>query len=202
MEFIDFSAGNLAQTVSDYPVSISGNKRDKNRLPNTLYLTERVIAVDFKEIQKIVELMNEHGLSQFKLEQDDTKLELKKGSDIDVEAIQRMLASSAPAAPVHHAAPAAAPPAAAAETSSELPAGVKEITSPMVGTFYSSADPEADPFVTIGSKIAADSTVCIVEAMKVMNEIKAEIGGEIIEILVENGTTIQFGDPLYRVKTA
>ncbi len=159
--------------------------------------------MDFKEIQKIVELMNEHGLSQFKLEQDNTKLELKKGGDVDIEAIQRMLASAPPAAPVHHAAaPAAAPPAAGGETSAGLPAGVKEITSPMVGTFYTSSDPEADPFVTIGSKVRADSTVCIIEAMKVMNEIKAEIGGEIVEILVENGTTIQFGDPLYRVKTA
>lgn len=157
--------------------------------------------MDFKEIQKIVELMNEHGLSQFKLEQDDTKLELKKGGDVDVDAIQRMLASAPPAAPVHHAAaPAAAVTPAAADT--ELPAGVVEIPSPMVGTFYSASDPESDAFVSIGSKIAADSTVCIIEAMKVMNEIKAEIAGEIVEILVENGTTIQFGDPLYRVKTA
>ena len=165
--------------------------------------------MDFKEIQKIVELMDEHGLSQFKLVQDDTKLELKKGGDVDMEAVQRMMASSmaaaAPApAPVAQVAAAsgAAAPAASGDAGSTLPEGVVEIKSPMVGTFYSASDPEADPFVQIGSKISTDSAVCIIEAMKVMNEIKAEMNGEIVEILVENGHSVQFGDPLFRVKKA
>jgi acetyl-CoA carboxylase biotin carboxyl carrier protein len=158
--------------------------------------------VEFKDIKQIVELMDEHGLSQFKLKQDDTKLELKKGGDLDVAAVQALLAS-APAPQVH--APLAAAPvagAAPAEGDGGLPAGVEEITSPMVGTFYTSASPEADAFVKVGDKVSADSTVCIVEAMKVMNEINAEIGGEIVEILVENGTAVQFGEPLFRVKSA
>ncbi len=162
--------------------------------------------MDFKDIKKIVELMDEHGLSQFKLEQDETKLELKKGGDVDVSAISQLLAAApAPvaAAPVAAAAaPAAAAPAAPAADAGGLPAGTEEITSPMVGTFYTASSPDADAFVKVGDKVSADTTVCIVEAMKVMNEIHAEISGEIVEVLVENGTAVQFGEPLFRVKTS
>lgn len=153
--------------------------------------------MDFKDIKKIVELMDQHGLSQFTLEQDETKLELKKGGDIDMGAIQRFMAS-APAAPAPIGGPAPAP----AEDSGALSAGVEEITSPMVGTFYSASDPAADPFVKVGDKVTADTPVCIVEAMKVMNEINADIAGEIVEVLVETGTAVQYGEPLFRVKTA
>lgn len=163
--------------------------------------------MDFREIKRIVELMDQHGLSVFKLEQGETKLELKKGGDLDVKAIQSWLASApaphyAPAyhAPAAHAAGAPAPAPAAAEAG--LPANVKEITSPMVGTFYSSSSPDAEPFAKVGTKVSADSTVCIIEAMKVMNEIKSEIAGEIVEVLIENGTAVQYGEPLFRVKTA
>jgi acetyl-CoA carboxylase biotin carboxyl carrier protein len=159
--------------------------------------------VDFRDIKKIVELMDQHGLSQFKLEQDETKLELKKGGDIDMKAIQQWMASSPGPQYMHSfagAAPAAAPAPAVADGA--LPAGVKEVTSPMVGTFYSASSPDSEPFAKIGTKISADSTVCIIEAMKVMNEIKSEIAGEIIEILVENGTAVQYGEPLFRVKTS
>ncbi len=161
--------------------------------------------MDFREIKRIVELMDQHGLSVFKLEQGETKLELKKGGDLDVKAIQNWIAS-APApqyAPAYHTAPAAAgAPAAAPAAEAGLPANVKEVTSPMVGTFYSASSPDSEPFVKVGTKISADSTVCIIEAMKVMNEIKAEISGEIVEILIENGTAVQYGEPLFRVKTA
>lgn len=149
--------------------------------------------------------MDQHGLSVFKLEQDDTKLELKKGGDLDMKAIQQWMASAP--APQFSASYAPAPasggtpsPAPAAEGG--LPANVKEIPSPMVGTFYSASSPDSDPFVKVGAKIGPDSTVCIIEAMKVMNEIKADIAGEIVEVLVENGTPVQYGEPLFRVKTA
>ncbi len=154
--------------------------------------------------------MDQHGLSQFKLEQDDTKLELKKGGELDMKAIQQWMAS-APAppympsyagAPPAPAAPATSAPADGALPEGTLPAGVKEVTSPMVGTFYAASSPDAEPFATIGTKVTADSTVCIIEAMKVMNEIKSEIAGEIIEVLVENGTAVQYGEPLFRVKTS
>lgn len=162
--------------------------------------------MDFREIKRIVELMDQHGLSAFKLEQGETKLELKKGSDLDAKAVQNWLAS-APApqyAPAYHAAPApaAGAPAAAPAAEAGLPANVKEITSPMVGTFYAASSPDAEPFAKVGTKVSADSTVCIIEAMKVMNEIKADISGEIVEVLIENGTAVQYGEPLFRVKTA
>jgi len=156
-------------------------------------------AVDFKDIKRIVELMDQHGLSQFKLEQDDTVLELKKGGELDITAVQRLLAS-APAPAAYAAAPLAAPAAPAVEAG--LPAGVTEIVSPMVGTFYSAGAPDADPFAKVGTKVGPDSTVCIIEAMKVMNEIKADVSGEIVEVLVENGTAVQYGEPLFRVKKA
>lgn len=159
--------------------------------------------MDFKDIKKIVELMDEHGLSQFKLEQDETKLELKKGGDADLSAISQLMAAApAPIAAAPAAAPAALPAAAPATDSGGLPAGTEEITSPMVGTFYTASAPDADAFVKVGDKVSAETTVCIVEAMKVMNEIQAEISGEILEILVENGTAVQFGEPLFRVKTS
>lgn len=159
--------------------------------------------MDFKDIKKIVELMDEHGLSQFKLEQDETKLELKKGGDADVSAISQLMAAApAPIVAAPAAAPAAQPVAAPAADSGSLPAGTEEITSPMVGTFYTASAPDADAFVKVGDKVSAETTVCIVEAMKVMNEIQAEISGEILEILVENGTAVQFGEPLFRVKTS
>ncbi|MEC8827098.1 MAG: acetyl-CoA carboxylase biotin carboxyl carrier protein [Verrucomicrobiota bacterium] len=159
--------------------------------------------MDFKDIKKIVELMDEHGLSQFKLEQDETKLELKKGGDADVSAISQLMAAApAPIVAAPAATPAALPVAAPAADSGGLPAGTEEITSPMVGTFYAASAPDADAFVKVGDKVSAETTVCIVEAMKVMNEIQAEISGEILEILVENGTAVQFGEPLFRVKTS
>jgi acetyl-CoA carboxylase biotin carboxyl carrier protein len=158
--------------------------------------------VDFKDIKQIVELMDEHGLSQFKLKQEDTMLELKKGGDLDVAAVQALLAA-APATQAHAAAPVAvAAPAEAPAVDSGPPAGTEEITSPMVGTFYTAASPDSDAFVQVGDKVSADTPVCIVEAMKVMNEINAETSGEIVEILVENGTAVQFGEPLFRVKSA
>ena len=160
--------------------------------------------MEFKDIKKIVELMDEHGLSQFKLEQDDTKLELKKGGDVDVKAISSLLAAqpapqySAPA-PIAPAAGAPAPAAGAEEVAA--PAG-EEIPSPMVGTFYTSPAPDEDAFVKVGDKVTPDTTVCIIEAMKVMNEIKAEVSGEIVEVVAENGNAVQFGEALFRVKTS
>lgn len=152
--------------------------------------------------------MDDHGLSQFKLEQDDTKLELKKGGDVDVQAIQNMIASAPQPQYFQGPPPAAAPAAAAtaaasaADTGGGLAAGIEEITSPMVGTFYTAPNPESDDFVKVGSKISKDSPVCIIEAMKVMNEIQSDIAGEIVEVLVENGTAVQFGEALFRVKTS
>ncbi len=154
--------------------------------------------MDIKEIKQIIELMNENELTHFHLERDGNKVKITKGADL--AARQQALAAVQPVAP----APAAAAPAAAESTddAAALPAGEVEITSPMVGTFYRATDPESDAFADIGSEVGEETTVCIIEAMKVMNEITAEVKGTITQILVENGTPVQFGEPLFRVKSA
>lgn len=163
--------------------------------------------MDLKDIKKIVELMDEHGLTHFKLEQDDSKLELSKKSDVDIDAIQRLIALSPQ--PVAPAAPAPAPgqPAASSSGGAEEPTdgpppGEIEITSELVGTFYRASSPEKDPFVQVGSEVEEDTVVCIIEAMKVMNDITAGVRGTITKTLVENGTPVQFGEPLFYVKPA
>ena len=150
--------------------------------------------------------MDEHGLTQFKLEIEGSKLEMKKGAEMDVEAIQRIM-SFAPPAYAHAAPPMAsaahAPSATAAPVpEGGLPAGEVEVKSILVGTFFRSSSPEADPYVTVGSEVSPDSVVCIVEAMKVMNQITAGVKGKITKCLVENGTPVQYGDVLFHVKTA
>lgn len=153
--------------------------------------------VDLQEIRKIVELMNEHGLTHFDLTKKDFHLKLKKGADLD--DLRGLLASLPAAAPVAaapaqvSAAPAAAAPAAPAAEGSE-------ITSPMVGTFYRKPAPDAPNFVEIGSTVSVGQTICIIEAMKVMNEIKAEKAGTICALVAEDGTAVQFGDVLFRIK--
>ncbi|MFK7910167.1 MAG: acetyl-CoA carboxylase biotin carboxyl carrier protein [Akkermansiaceae bacterium] len=146
--------------------------------------------MDLKEIRKIVELMNEHELSYFHLEEEGVNLKLKKGADI-VQVAQAAMPAAA-------AAPAAAAPAAADAPAAE-PAG-NEITAPMVGTFYAAPSPDASAFVKVGDTISEGQTICIIEAMKVMNEIKAETSGTVTAIVAKDGEPVQFGDALYRVQ--
>lgn len=155
--------------------------------------------MDLSEIRKIVKLMDDHGLSLFQFEKEDFNLKLKKGSDL--EDLQRaMAAAPVAAAPVASAAAPAAPaPAASADSAPAAPAG-ETIDSPMVGTFYRKPSPDADLFVNVGDPVSEGQTICIIEAMKVMNEIKAEKSGTISEICVEDGSPVQFGDTLFRLK--
>ncbi len=154
--------------------------------------------VDLQEIRRIVELMNEHGLTHFDLTKKDFHLKLKKGPDFDD---LRGLLASLPTAP------AAAAPAIAATAASGVaaPAAVaaaegSEITSPMVGTFYRKPAPDAPNFVEVGSTVSEGQTLCIIEAMKVMNEIKAEKSGTICALVAEDATPVQYGDVLFRIK--
>jgi len=159
--------------------------------------------VDLTEIRKIVKLMDEHGLSQFQFEKEDFKLKLKKGADL--EDLQKLI-SSMPAGG-SGAAPSAAPapaPASSGPTTTEIatdetPSG-EEISSPMVGTFYRKPTPDDPDFVNVGDTVSEGQTLCIIEAMKVMNEIKAERSGTITQICADDGTPVQYGDPLFRVQ--
>lgn len=161
--------------------------------------------MDLKDIKKIVELMNEHELSYFHLEQGEFNLKLKKGPDAD--SVAAMLAAvpqvAAPApvaaAPVAAPAPAAAP---AASPAADAPAAAdgEAFTSPMVGTFYRKPSPDAPYFCEVGDTVSEGQTLCIIEAMKVMNEIKAEKSGTITAIAVDDATPVQFGDTLFTIK--
>lgn len=145
--------------------------------------------MDIKEIRTLIDLMKKNGIAVFKMEREGFKITLKTG-----EAAQVVSTVAAPVAP---AAPAAAAPAAVAPA--PVASGI-EIKSPMVGTFYSAPSPDAPAFVSVGQEVTPDTVVCIIEAMKVMNEIKAEVSGTVVEIAAENGKPVQFGQPLFRLK--
>ena len=148
------------------------------------------------EIKTIVELMSNNDLTEFKIEAEECNLCIKRGGD-NVPVIQHVAAAPVAAAPVA-AAPAAAPMAApAVEASAVVADDAETIDSPIVGTFYSSPSPESTAFVKVGDTVTADSVVCIVEAMKVMNEIKAEKSGVIKEILVEDAAPVEYGQSLF-----
>ena len=149
--------------------------------------------MDLDRIKSVIELMREHELNEFAIEEKDFKLSLKRGAQIVAAAAPMAVA----AAPVPAAvAAAAAAPAAATPVEENLVA----IPSPLVGTFYRAGSPDADPFVTVGSRVTKDTVVCIIEAMKVMNEIKAEASGTIKKILVENATAVQYGQPMFLIE--
>jgi acetyl-CoA carboxylase biotin carboxyl carrier protein len=151
--------------------------------------------LELKDIKAIIDLMKKNDLSVFEMEKDGFRLKLQKGA-----GEQTVFSSAAPAAPAPAGtAPgttAASAPAPEAATSSAL----KDIVSPMVGTFYRAGSPEAPSFVDVGKEVSEETVVCIIEAMKVMNEIKAETKGVIAEIVAENGKPVQFGQVLFRVK--
>ncbi len=142
------------------------------------------------EINQILQMMNEHDVSVLKLEDGPFRLCLKRGSQAPA-----LSASTAPAvapAPAQPGGPAAAPEA-------DADADLVEVTSPMVGTFYRSSAPDSDPLVSVGHEVEEDTVVCIIEAMKVMNEVKAEVRGVIRRVLAENATPVQYGQPLFKV---
>ena len=148
--------------------------------------------VDLKDIKAIVDLMEKNGLTAFEMEKGGFRIALSKG------AVAGPAVSYAPAPVAAAAAPAAAA-SAPAEAAAPAASG-KEIPSPMVGTFYSAPSPESPAFVKVGQKVTPDTVVCIIEAMKVMNEIKAEVSGTITEVAAENGQPVQFGQALFRYK--
>ncbi len=153
--------------------------------------------MEIEKIKTIVKLMSENDLTEFKIESEEMTLCLKRGSNkITALAAPAMMAAPAVAPAPAPAAPAPAP-AAPAPAAPAVLDKAKTIEAPIVGTFYRSSAPGADAFVKVGSKVDADTTVCIVEAMKVMNEIKAEKSGVIKEILVENGQPVEYGQPLF-----
>jgi acetyl-CoA carboxylase biotin carboxyl carrier protein len=149
---------------------------------------------DIKEIKSIIDLMKKHDLSVFEIEKEGFRLKLQRGASASQATMTALPAAGGPAKSVVAGAEPPAPAAKAIES-----VQMKEIVSPMVGTFYRAASPDAPPFIEVGKPVTEDTVVCIIEAMKVMNEIKAETSGVIAEVLADNGKPVQFGQALFRV---
>ena len=166
--------------------------------------------MDLKEIKLVIDLMTKNGLSEFELEKGDFKLRVKRGPG--GEWSTTTTPAAAPQVVHHHAPVAAFAPTPAAVTAAPVaaapPATLPDVAasahphiiSPMVGTFYLSPSPDSPPYVTVGQEVQEDTVVCIIEAMKVMNEIKAETRGIIVEVLAQNGKPVEFGKPLFAVR--
>jgi acetyl-CoA carboxylase biotin carboxyl carrier protein len=149
--------------------------------------------VDLKDIKAIIDLMKKNSISEFELERQEFKIKLKRGGNVITYGDEPQVQAYA-AAPMIAAS--AAPPASpAAAGSTDL-----EIKSPMIGTFYRAPSPEAANYIEIGSEVNPDTVVCIIEAMKVMNEIKAEIKGVITQVVVENAKPVEFGQALFKIR--
>ncbi|MEZ6073894.1 MAG: acetyl-CoA carboxylase biotin carboxyl carrier protein [Pirellulales bacterium] len=148
---------------------------------------------DVRKIRRLVELMNEHELNEIDLRQADMRIRLRRGDADFTGPVEYVPArAAAPAAPV---APAAAAPAGDSAASDNF----TYINSPMVGTFYLASSPDSAPFVKVSDHVGPDTIVCIVEAMKVFNEIPAEISGRVVSVLAENGEPVEFGQPLFKI---
>jgi acetyl-CoA carboxylase biotin carboxyl carrier protein len=154
--------------------------------------------LELKDIKAVIDLMKKNDLSVFEMEKDGFKLKLQKGAGD--QTVFAAPANGHPASAPPAVAPAPVSPAAPPVPETEKGASLREIVSPMVGTFYRAGSPESPPFVDIGKEVAEETVVCIIEAMKVMNEIKAETKGVIAEIVAESGKPVQFGQVLFRVR--
>jgi acetyl-CoA carboxylase biotin carboxyl carrier protein len=158
--------------------------------------------VDLKDIKAIIDLMKKNSLTEFELEKQDFKIKLKRGMasagpagylpvddpELTAYPVRPALPASVSSSPANAASPAATP-------SNEI-----EIKSPMIGTFYRSPSPDSGPYVEVGTEVSPDTVVCIIEAMKVMNEIKAEVRGVITACPVDNAKPVEFGQPLYKIR--
>ncbi|PAW77187.1 MAG: acetyl-CoA carboxylase, biotin carboxyl carrier protein [Verrucomicrobia bacterium Tous-C9LFEB] len=157
--------------------------------------------MDLKEIKAVIDLMTKNGLSEFELEKPEFKIRVRRGADGEVSAAPVVYSAPAPA-PLPQVSPAAANAVAnlAASASAAKDPALKQILSPMVGTFYRSPSPDSSAYVEVGQEVNEDTVVCIIEAMKVMNEIKAEMKGVIVEVLAQSNKPVEFGKPLFAIK--
>ena len=159
--------------------------------------------LDHEQLHLLLDALAESDIQEFRLEGDDFRLEIRRnlpGNVVSTVVAAPPIATEAASLPVPEqrveaSAPATPPPAVTASR-----ADLIEVTAPMVGTFYRAPGPEESPFVEVGTRIGVGQTVCILEAMKLMNELESEVSGEVVEILVDNGTPVEYGQVLMRVK--
>ena len=157
--------------------------------------------MEFEDIERILDLVRQHELAEFELERDGLKLRIRKSGAAFSVLPPQMPAQAAPV-PAAPALPSAAPPPPAAAADDEPEVELAVVKSPIVGTFYRSSEPGAAAFVEIGQRVKKDQVLCIIEAMKLMNEITSEYDGEIASIYVENGKPVQYGERLFAIRTA
>ncbi len=150
--------------------------------------------MDLKDIKAIIDLMKKYSISEFELEKQDFKIRLKRGLN-SVNHVEETTALPNLALPMATLSPNPAVPVPSPATTGEI-----EIKAPMIGTFYRAPSPEAAPYVEVGTEVNPEAVVCIIEAMKVMNEIKAEVKGVVTQILVENAKPVEFGQPLFKIR--
>ncbi|MGA2030006.1 MAG: acetyl-CoA carboxylase biotin carboxyl carrier protein [Verrucomicrobiota bacterium] len=152
--------------------------------------------MDLKDIKAIIDLMKKNSITEFELERQDSKIRLKRGLN-GIPAIPNEEPISAPVMPSQPTMIVSSPSTATSQIAST---GEIEIKSPMIGTFYRAPSPESANYVEVGTEVSPETVVCIIEAMKVMNEIKAEVKGVITQILVENAKPVEFGQPFFKVR--
>ncbi|MGL4521980.1 MAG: acetyl-CoA carboxylase biotin carboxyl carrier protein [Bacilli bacterium] len=155
------------------------------------------------EIKELIELLDQSSIDKFSYEVEGHKIQISKHKD-SVQVISPNMLTAAPqvvSTPQPQVAAPVAQPSAPVETKVAVDENTVTINAPMVGTFYAAQSPETPDFVSVGSKVNPKSVVCIVEAMKLFNEIEAEVSGEVVEILVENGQLVEYGQPMFRVKS-
>ena len=195
------------EPASDDPDSSGSSSPARNRQPGI------EASVNMDELRELIALIQENGFAEFELEREGFRLYVRRdveaGSEGDAggsssqaqpqdSAASTQTSSPGKIAGGTHANP--AHPGSQAETAASEDQDLHMVPSPIVGTFYRSASPNADPFVKIGSRVEADTVVCIIEAMKLMNEIQAETSGEVVKIYVENGQPVEYGQPLFGIK--
>ena len=151
--------------------------------------------MNLKEIKELINLMNENALTEFELERDGLRIRLKKGGGGSVEGGVEKIVTGIPSVSSQESLP-----QSTTETPKESAVKTVEIKAPIVGTFYRAPSPDAPPFVEMGAKIEAGQVVCIIEAMKLMNEIKSEVSGKVVDILIENGDPVEFGTVLFLIE--
>jgi acetyl-CoA carboxylase biotin carboxyl carrier protein len=175
------------------------NRKARPRQPNT---TERPVAsVNMDELRELITLLRENGLAELELENEGFRVRLRRESELG-QSSHASAPSPAPApAPAAPASSGPAHPGTQATTAAAQDQDLHIISSPIVGTFYRSPSPTAEVFVKIGSNVEQDTVVCIIEAMKLMNEIQAEASGEVVKIYVENGQPVEYGQPLFGIQS-
>ncbi len=162
--------------------------------------------MDLREVEQLLAFMEKHGLEEFEYERDGVRVRLKKPSAHSQSAVRAFAAPEVHgAAGSSHASAHAAPTPASASThapaaGAPAPEDLHVIKSPIVGTFYSAASPGSDPFVSVGAQVTSGQVLCIIEAMKLMNEIESDVAGEIVKIFAENGQPVEYGEPLFGIR--